>query len=107
MNESEKILTGLTKASSIVLPPCVNVNTNIYSTILAGIQNNLTLRRTQSEDTTAVALADAQKQLDDLHQIIETESIESIRDICDAAPELKAIKRLSCFEEICPSEVEE
>ena len=29
--------------------------TNIYSTILAGIQNNLTLRKTQSEDASIVS----------------------------------------------------
>ena len=45
------------------------------------------------------------KHLNDLHQIIETQSIESIREICDA-PELNVIKRLSCFEEICPSELD-
>lgn len=111
---------------------------NIYSTILAGIQNNLTLRKTQSEDASIVltsavkapetvesqAASSAQKdqlqqiQLDDLHLeqiIIESESIGSFRENfmmcsgsgCDAAalllPELKIIKRLSCFEEICPS----
>ena len=56
------------------------------------------------EDKT-VELDTAQKHLTDLHQIIETQSIESIREICDA-PELKVVKRLSCFEEICPSELD-
>ena len=40
-----------------------------------------------------------------MHEILET---ESIRDICESDfPELKIIKRLSCFEEICPSEIDE
>ena len=36
----------------------------------------------------------------DLEEIFEA---DSIKEICDF-PDLKVVKRLSCFEEICPSE---
>ena len=77
---------------------------NIYSTILAGIQNNLTVRKTQSESATQAnsnrlpkQAAEPREELEDIFEV------ESIKEICDL-PGLEIVKRLSCFEEICPSE---
>jgi hypothetical protein len=78
---------------------------NIYSTILAGIQN-LTVRKTQSEHTavlgqtsqpTPIVTVSDEDALEDIF-----EEVESIKEICDLT-DLKVIRRLSCFEEICPS----
>jgi hypothetical protein len=88
---------------------------NIYSHILAGIQNNLTVRKTQSESNmqanqtskmpsvTPVITAYADEKDTELADIFE---VESIKEICDL-PGLDVVKRLSCFEEICPSELDE
>ena len=77
---------------------------NIYSSILAGIKNNLTVRKTQSESTTQVSpwlpSADTAEPKEELADIFE---VDSIKEICDL-PGLEVVKRLSCFEEICPSE---
>ena len=80
---------------------------NIYSTILAGMQNNLTVRKTQSESATNVLTtlptpAVVSKPKEELTDIFE---VESIKEICDL-PGLEVVKRLSVFEEICPSDLD-
>ena len=80
---------------------------NIYSTILAGIKNNLTVRKTQSESamnvlTTLPTPAVVNKPKEELTDIFE---VESIKEICDL-PGLEVVKRLSVFEEICPSDLD-
>ena len=71
---------------------------NIYSTILAGIQ--LTVRKTQSEYS---AQDSPKPRLPTISlQEVSEEEPDVLPQVWDA-PELQLIKRLSCFEEICPS----
>ena len=70
----------------------------------------MTVRRTQSEvmaqSVAEQVEADGEK---DKLQGCELDSIfeaDSIRELCDY-PEVVSVKRLSCFEEICPSEFDE
>ena len=86
---------------------------NIYSHILAGIQSNLTLRKKRSEVVIQGSSSQAQlpvtpvvtsglENQPDLEDIFEVESIKEISDL----PGLAVVKRLSCFENICPSDVD-
>ena len=83
------------------------VATNIYSTILAGIQNNLTVRKTQSESATQASpwLPAPAMTLEPKERLADIFEVDSIKEISDL-PGLEIVKRLSCFEEICPSELD-
>jgi len=76
--------------------------TNIYSTILAGIQN-VELCKTQSENesvATTELTASNVAITSNLEKIFEEESSSQA---LSELPDLQSVKRLSCFEEICPS----
>ena len=71
----------------------------------------MAVRKTQSESASLVALepprenmtaAAAEPQEEQLADIFEVESIKEISDL----PGLEVVKRLSVFEEICPSDLD-
>ena len=74
--------------------------TNIYSTLLAGFQS-LTVRRAQSETSESMQQWLTKKPDAEIEpKEVKLDEMSVIRELS----ELQVIKRLSCFEEICPSD---